>query len=99
MGSSTTLGPRRAAAFACGDGHWKPFRNTPANGPAGGGPVRQFHILPIWRGLDKVQTEYARLSGKGRRFHQGAEYTLPGHENLQPGGQEIAQAALARTSG
>ncbi len=67
---------------------WKPFRNSTLK--AGHAPQAailfdKFHILRhLGDALDKVRkAEYARLTGKDRRFIKGQKYTLLSHrENL-----------------
>jgi len=55
----------------------------------------KFHIIRhLGEALDKVRkTEYARLSGKGRRFIKAEIHAARAPREPQPGGQEIAQAA------
>ena len=75
------LGPRkcRGIRLAVMD-MWKPFRNSTLK--AGNAPQAEilydkFHILKhLNEALDKVRkSEYARLSGKDRRFIKGQKYT------------------------
>jgi transposase len=74
---------------------WKPFRNvTKDKAPQAAILFDKFHIMRhLGEALDKVRkTEYARLSGKNRRFIKGQKYNLLSrHENLTPGGQTLAQ--------
>jgi transposase len=76
------LGPRKSKGIrlAVMD-MWKPFRNSTLK--AGNAPQAcilydKFHILKhLNEALDKVRkSEYARLSGKDRRFIKGQKYTL-----------------------
>jgi transposase len=76
------LGPRkcRGIRLAVMD-MWKPFRNSTrkeGNAPQAGILYDKFHILKhLNEALDKVRKgEYARLSGKDRRFIKGQKYTL-----------------------
>ncbi len=58
---------------------WKPFRNaTAAAAPQAAILFDKFHIMRhLGEALDKVRkAEYARLSGKDRRFIKGQKYTL-----------------------
>ena len=73
------LGPRKCKGIrlAVMD-MWKPFRNSTlkaGNAPQAGILYDKFHILKkLNEALDKVRkSEYARLSGKDRRVHQGPE--------------------------
>ncbi len=65
---------------------WKPFRNaTHANAPHAAILFDKFHVIRhLNEALDKVRkTEYARLSGKERRYIKGQKYVLlSNHENL-----------------
>src|SRR5260370_2445523 len=65
---------------------WKPFRNVTKNkAPQAAILFDKFHIMRhLGEALDKVRkAEYARLSGKDRRFIQGEKYNLLSrHENL-----------------
>jgi transposase len=65
---------------------WKPFRNaTLAAAPQAAILFDKFHIMRhLGEALDKVRkSEYARLSGKDRRYIKGQKYTLLSHrENL-----------------
>ena len=76
------LGPRKCKGIrlAVMD-MWKPFRNSTlkaGNAPQAGILYDKFHILKhLNEALDKVRkSEYARLSGKDRRFIKGQKYTL-----------------------
>jgi transposase len=58
---------------------WKPFRNaTRAHAPQAAVLFDKFHIMAhLGKALDTVRkAEYARLSGKDRRFIKGQKYTL-----------------------
>ena len=65
---------------------WKPFRNaTRAHAPQATILFDKFHIMAhLGQALDTVRkSEYARLSGKDRRYIKGQKYTLLSHrENL-----------------
>jgi len=79
---------------------WKPFRNSTLK--AGTRPKRtilydKFHILKhLNEALDKVRKgEYARLSGKDRRFIKGQKYTLLSRRaNLSQEGRQSAEGAV-----
>jgi hypothetical protein len=75
---------------------WKPFRNTTRErAPQAAVLFDKFHIMRhLGEALDKVRkTEYARVSGKGRRFIKGQKYTLLArHENGQGVPQDYAAA-------
>ena len=88
------LGPRKCKGIrlAVMD-MWKPFRNSTlkaGNAPQAGILYDKFHILKhLNEALDKVRkSEYARLSGKDRRFIKGQKYTL-----AVPPGQPVAGGA------
>jgi transposase len=73
---------------------WKPFRNvTMARAPQAAILFDKFHIMRhLGEALDRVRkSEYARLSGKNRRYIKGQKYTLLSHrENLTlEGGQAL----------
>ena len=76
------LGPRKCKGIRLGVmDMWKPFRNSTlkaGNAPQAGILYDKFHILKhLNEALDKVRkSEYARLSGKDRRFIKGQKYTL-----------------------
>jgi len=78
---------------------WKPFRNaTNAHAPKAAILFDKFHIMRhLGEALDKVRkTEYARLSGKQRRFIKGQKYTLLSHrENLTLEGRQALKTLLA----
>ena len=61
----------------------------------------KFHIMRhLGEALDKVRkAEYARLSGKDRRFIKGQKYTLPRTTNLIPEGKRSSRCCWRRTSG
>jgi transposase len=65
---------------------WKAFRNsTQTHAPQASILFDKFHVLRhLGEALDKVRkSEYARLSGKDRRFIKGQKYTLlSSRENL-----------------
>ncbi len=76
------LGPRKCKGIrlAVMD-MWKPFRNSTlkaGNAPKASILYDKFHILKhLNEALDKVRkSEYARLSGKDRKFIKGQKYTL-----------------------
>jgi transposase len=80
---------------------WKPFRNSTLK--AGHAPQAsilfdKFHILRhLGDALDKVRkSEYARLTGKKRRFIKGQKYALLAHpENLSTDGRRTLKTLLA----
>jgi transposase len=78
---------------------WKPFRNaTAAAAPQAAILFDKFHIMRhLGEALDKVRkAEYARLSGKDRRFIKGQKYTLLSHyENLSLDGKRSLTLLLA----
>jgi transposase len=78
---------------------WKPFRNaTIARAPQAAILFDKFHIMRhLGEALDKVRkSEYARLSGKDRRYIKGQKYTLLSHrENLTLEGRQSLKALLA----
>lgn len=77
---------------------WKPFRNaTRAHAPQAAILFDKFHILRhLGDALDAVRkAEYARLSGKHRRFIKGQKYTLLSHrENLTLDGRQALKTLL-----
>jgi transposase len=95
------LGPRKCKGIrlAVMD-MWKPFRNSTlkaGNAPQAGILYDKFHILKhLNEALDKVRkSEYARLSGKDRRFIKGQKYTFavpPGQ--LDAGGASVVKGAV-----
>jgi transposase len=78
---------------------WKPFRNaTVAAAPQAAILFDKFHIMRhLGEALDKVRkAEYARLSGKDRRFIKGQKYTLLSRrENLSLEGRRSLKLLLA----
>ena len=78
---------------------WKPFRNvTNERAPRAAILFDKFHIMRhLGEALDHVRkSEYARLSGKGRRFIKGQKYTLLSHrENLTLKGRRSLKLLLA----
>ena len=78
---------------------WKPFRNaTTAYAPQAAILFDKFHIMRhLGEALDKVRkAEYARLSGKDRRYIKGQKYTLLSHrENLTSEGRQSLKVLLA----
>jgi transposase len=80
---------------------WKPFRNSTLK--AGHAPQAsilfdKFHVLRhLGDALDKVRkSEYARLTGKKRRFIKGQKYALLAHpENLSIDGRRTLKTLLA----
>jgi transposase len=65
---------------------WKPFRNsTRRNAPGAAVLFDKFHIIRhLGEALDKIRKqEYARLTGRDRKFIKGQKYALLSHrENL-----------------
>lgn len=96
----TWLGPKKSAGIrlAVMD-MWKAFRNsTQRHAPQASILFDKFHILRhLGDALDKVRkAEYARLSGKDRRFIKGQKYTLLAHrENLTLEGKKSLKLLLA----
>jgi transposase len=78
---------------------WKPFRNaTVAHAPQAAILFDKFHIMShLGDALDKVRkAEYARLSGRDRRFIKGQKYTLlSNRENLTLQGKQSLKLLLA----
>ena len=78
---------------------WKPFRNaTMAAAPQAAILFDKFHIIRhLGEALDKVRkAEYARLTGKDRRFIKGQKYTLLSRrENLTLEGRRSLKLLLA----
>ena len=95
-----TLGERksRGIRLAVMD-MWKPFRNaTMARAPQAAILFDKFHIIShLGDALDKVRrAEYARLTGKDRRFIKGQKYTLLSkRENLSLEGKKSLKLLLA----
>jgi transposase len=78
---------------------WKPFRNaTTAKAPQAAILFDKFHIMRhLGEALDTVRkAEYARLTGKDRRFVKGQKYTLLSRrENLSLEGRRSLKLLLA----
>jgi transposase len=78
---------------------WKPFRNaTQAHAPQAAILFDKFHVMRhLGEALDKVRkSEYARLTGKDRRFIKGQKYTLLSNaENLSLEGRQSLKLLLA----
>jgi transposase len=95
------LGPRKSKRIrlAVMD-MWKPFRKStlkPEHAPQAAILFDKFHILRhLGEALDKVRkSEYARLTGKSRRFIKGQKYTLLSHrENLTTAGRRSLRMLL-----
>lgn len=79
---------------------WKPFRNStlkPENAPQAAILFDKFHVIRhLGEALDKVRkAEYARLTGKNRRFIKGQRYTLlSNRENLTTQGRQSLKLLL-----
>ncbi len=82
---------------------WKPFANaTRAHAPQAAILFDKFHIMRhLGAALDQVRkSEYARLSGKDRRFIKGQKYTLLSRrENLTLKGRRSLKLLLAANHG
>ena len=78
---------------------WKPFRNaTKDKAPQAAILFDKFHIMRhLGEALDKVRkSEYARLSGRDRRFIKGQKYNLLSrNENLTLEGKRSLEILLA----
>ena len=78
---------------------WKPFRTvTHERAPAAAILFDKFHVLRhLNEALDQVRKrEYARLTGKERRYIKGQKYTLlSARENLSLDGRRALKALLA----
>ncbi len=78
---------------------WKPFRKvTEEQAPQAAILFDKFHIIShLGKALDQVRkSEYARLSGRDRRFIKGQKYTLLSHrENLSLAGKKALKSLLA----
>jgi transposase len=78
---------------------WKPFRNaTEHHAPQAAILFDKFHVMRhLGEALDKVRkSEYARLSGRERRFIKGQKYTLlSNRENLTLEGRQALKTLLA----
>ena len=96
----TWLGPKksRRIQLAVMD-MWKAFRNsTKRHAPQASILFDKFHVMRhLGDALDTVRKrEYARLSGKDRRFIKGQKYTLLSHrENLTLDGRRALKQLLA----
>jgi transposase len=96
----TWLGPRKCprVRLAVMD-MWKAFRNsTQRHAPQASILFDKFHVMRhLGDALDTVRKrEYARLSGKDRRFIKGQKYTLLSHrENLTLDGRRALKQLLA----
>jgi len=96
----TWLGPKKCGRIqlAVMD-MWKPFRNaSKRHAPQANILFDKFHIMRhLGDALDTVRKrEYARLSGKDRRFIKGQKYTLLSHrENLTLDGRRALKQLLA----
>jgi transposase len=94
------LGPRKTARvrLAVMD-MWKPFRlSTAHHAPQASILFDKFHVLGhLADALDQVRKrEYARVSGRQRRFIKGQKYTLLAHrENLTLDGRRALKTLLA----
>jgi transposase len=94
------LGPRKTQGIrlAVMD-MWKPFRAaTHAHAPQAAILFDKFHVLRhLSDALDAVRkAEYARLSGRDRRYIKGQKYTLLSHrENLSLDGRQALKTLLA----
>jgi transposase len=94
------LGPRKSARIrlAVMD-MWKPFRTSTArHAPQASILFDKFHVLRhLGDALDQIRkSEYARLSGRDRRFIKGQKYTLLAHrENLTLDGRRALKTLLA----
>ena len=94
------LGPRKTAGIrlAVMD-MWKAFRSsTERHAPQAHVLFDKFHVVRhLGKALDTVRkSEYARLSGKDRRFIKGQKYTLLAHrENLTLEGRKSLRLLLA----
>jgi transposase len=78
---------------------WKPFRNATAHyAPQAAILFDKFHVMRhLGEALDQVRkSEYARLSGRERRFIKGQKYTLlSNRENLTLEGRQALKTLLA----
>jgi transposase len=87
------LGPQRSRGIRLGVmDMWKPFFNsTKSNAPQAAILYDKFHVMRhLGDALDAARkSEYARLSGKDRRFIKGQKYTLLAHwDNLDRSGRQ-----------
>ena len=82
---------------------WKPFRMaTQAHAPKAAILFDKFHVMRhLGEALDTVRkSEYARLSGRDRRYIKGQKYTLLSRrENLTLDGKRALRTLLRPTSG
>jgi len=78
---------------------WKPFRTvTNEKAPQAAILFDKFHVMRhLGEALDQVRkSEYARLTGKDRRYIKGQKYTLLSHrENLDLDGRKALKTLLA----
>jgi transposase len=78
---------------------WKPFRvATVAHAPKAAILFDKFHVMRhLGEALDTVRkSEYARLSGRDRRYIKGQKYTLLSRrENLTVDGKKVLKTLLA----
>ncbi len=78
---------------------WQPFRNAPlARAPQAAIRFDKFHLMRhLGDALDKGRkSEYARLSGKARRYSKGQKYTrLSRRETLTMEGRQTLKTLLA----
>ena len=78
---------------------WKPFRNaTNTHAPRAAILFDKFHVMRhLGKALDQVRkSEYARLTGRERRFIKGQKYTLLSRrENLTLEGRQALKTLLA----
>ena len=78
---------------------WKPFRvATAAHAPKAAILFDKFHVMRhLGEALDSVRkSEYARLTGRDRRYIKGQKYTLLSrHENLTLDGKKALKSLLA----
>ena len=78
---------------------WKPFRTaTAAHAPKAAILFDKFHVMRhLGEALDSVRkSEYARVTGRDRRYIKGQKYTLLSrHENLTLDGKKALKSLLA----
>jgi transposase len=90
--------PARKVRLAVMD-MWKAFRNsTTKNAPQAAILFDKFHVLRhLSEALDKIRKqEYARLSGKDRKYIKGQKYTLLAHpQNLSGDARKNLKRLLA----
>jgi transposase len=100
LGKKNWLGKKKSARIrlAVMD-MWKPFRvATAAHAPKAAILFDKFHVMRhLGEALDTVRkSEYARLSGRDRRYIKGQKYTLLSRrENLTLDGKKALKALLA----